>query len=65
MKLAVPESAKACGLARAPEVPYPYIESPDLEIGAGCVLFLVDGRLDTLEIFAYGNSFPEDIDEYV
>ena len=63
--LEVPESVEVCGLARAPEVPYPYVNSPDLEYGAGCVLFLEDGRLDTLEIFAYGDSFPEDIDDYV
>lgn len=37
----------------------PEIKSPQLESGAGSILFLEDGYLKTLEIFAYDNSFPE------
>ena len=42
----------------------PYIESPVLEYGASSVIFLEDGRLDTLEIFAYVGPFPEVIEDY-
>ena len=45
-------------------IPGPEIASPQLESGAGTVMFLTDGRIDCLEIFAYGNHFPEKLNDY-
>jgi hypothetical protein len=45
-------------------IPGPEISSALLESGAGTVLFVTDGVADCLEIFAYGNSFPETLSEY-
>jgi hypothetical protein len=42
----------------------PTIESPALEAGAGSLLFVKDGRLSLIEIFSYGSSFPESLDQY-
>jgi hypothetical protein len=42
----------------------PQIESPELEYGAGSLVWHEDGRLSCLEIFAYGDSFPESLAEY-
>lgn len=42
----------------------PYIESPHLEAAGGSILFLEDGRLDVLELYANGDSFPESLTEY-
>lgn len=52
-------------LALAPHIPRaegkvdmdPNIESDELESGGGCVLFLVDGKIDTLEIYTFGDKF--------
>lgn len=49
----------------SPRVPYtvsptdPVIESPQLEHGAGSVLFFEDGLASTLELYSNGDSFPE------
>ena len=43
----------------------PHVTSPRLELGAGTVLFFDDGKVDTLEVFAYGEYFPEAVDEYL
>jgi hypothetical protein len=45
-------------------IPGPEISSALLESGAGTALFVTDGVADCLEIFAYGNSFPEMLSEY-
>jgi hypothetical protein len=45
-------------------IPGPEIASSQLDSGAGTVIFLTDGRLDCLEIFAYGNHFPETLTDY-
>jgi hypothetical protein len=42
----------------------PHIESPDLMDGAGCSLFLRDGVLHYLEIYARGGFFPESLEQY-
>ena len=42
----------------------PCIESPELEAGGGCVLFLENGYLDCLEVYAHGDVFPERIGSY-
>lgn len=47
-----------------PPVDGPTIESQDLEIGGGSVLWLANGRPSCLEIYAFGDSFPEDLDEF-
>ena len=45
-------------------VPGPHIVSSALPDGAGTVLFLVDGHPDMLEIFAYGEGFPEELPDF-
>ncbi len=45
-------------------VPGPFIDSPELESGGDTVLFIHNGVIETLEIFAYGDSFPESLEEY-
>ena len=43
----------------------PVIESPELLLGGGCVLFLKNGVLDLLEIYVFGSDdYPADIDQY-
>jgi len=42
----------------------PQIESSQLEHGAGSLIWLKDGRISFIEIFAYGNQFPEELDEF-
>ena len=42
----------------------PQIRSRLLECGAGSMVFVEEGRVDLLEIYAYGNSFPKNLTEY-
>ena len=42
----------------------PVIESPRLDMGAGSVLWLSRGEPQCLEIYAFGNQFPEILDEF-
>jgi hypothetical protein len=42
----------------------PHIESPDLMDGAGCTLFIREGYLHYLEIYARGGFFPESLEQY-
>ena len=42
----------------------PHIDSADLMDGAGCTLFIRDGYLHYLEIYARGGFFPESIEQY-
>ncbi len=43
----------------------PFIESPELLLGGGCVLFLKNGVVDLLEVYAFGSGdYPADIDQY-
>ena len=44
--------------------PGPFIESPVLNGGGDTVLFIIDSLIDTLEIFAYGDIFPENLEQY-
>ena len=46
-------------------LPGPYIESDQLDFGGDSILFVNDGVIDTLEIFAYGTSFPKFLEKYV
>ncbi len=57
--VAVPDSA-----GDSTPIPGPEIVSPQLDSGAGTVVFLTDGRIDCIEIFAYGNHFPENLTDY-
>jgi hypothetical protein len=57
--LRVPDDAAPVSLAPAPVTPH--IESPDLEAGAGAVLFFENGRATTLELYTYGSAFPRDL----
>lgn len=47
-----------------PPVDGPVIESPQLGMGAGSVLWLSQGEPHCLEIYAFGNHFPEVLDEF-
>jgi hypothetical protein len=42
----------------------PEIASSQLDSGAGTVLFLTNGLIDCIEIFAYGNHFPETLGDH-
>jgi len=42
----------------------PYIESPKLKYGGGCVLFLKYGYIEMLEIYANEGNFPVGLDNY-
>jgi hypothetical protein len=42
----------------------PNIESSQLEFGAGSMLWLSHGEPCCLEIYSYGNHFPEHLDEF-
>lgn len=42
----------------------PQIKSSKLDLGGGSVFFLKNGYLKILEIYAYGKSFPEKLDEF-
>jgi hypothetical protein len=47
-----------------PPVDGPMIESPQLAMGAGSLLWLSQGEAHCLEIYAFGNHFPEALDEF-
>jgi hypothetical protein len=42
----------------------PHIDAPDLQDGAGCDLFLRDGRLHYLEVYARGGFMPDPLTGY-
>ena len=42
----------------------PQIKSKKLEFGGGSILFLKKGYVEMLEVFAYGDTFPEYLDEF-
>ena len=42
----------------------PEIRSPEIEIGACSLLWLEDGYVDCLELAAYGDSFPEEVESF-
>ena len=42
----------------------PHIVSPELMDGAGCSLFMRDGRLHYLEVYARGGFMPEALENY-
>ena len=42
----------------------PHITSPELMDGAGCTLFLRDGYLHYLEVYARGGFLPEQLEDY-
>jgi len=42
----------------------PHLESPELMDGAGCDLFLRNGRLHYLEVYARGGFMPEQPEGY-
>jgi hypothetical protein len=42
----------------------PEIISPDLPNGAGSVLFVSDGVPDVLEVFTYGDEFPNELSDF-
>jgi hypothetical protein len=42
----------------------PLIESPQLGEGGGSVLLFVDGFAQTLELYSYGDNFPEQIESW-
>lgn len=42
----------------------PWIESPDIEFGGGAVLLAEGGHITTLEMYAHGSFFNENISEF-
>lgn len=42
----------------------PHLEAPGLMDGAGCELFLRDGRLHYMEVYARGGFLPEPLQDY-
>lgn len=42
----------------------PHISAPRLPDGAGCTLFLRDGRLHYLEIYSRGGFIPETLEDF-
>ena len=42
----------------------PYLKSPSLEHGGGTLLWANDGFLNCIEMFAYGDFFPEIVSEF-
>ena len=42
----------------------PTISSPSLKNGAGSILFLKDGLVDTLEVYTFGDEMSEDLTDY-
>lgn len=47
-----------------PPVDGPVIESAQLEHGGGCILWLSGGEPHCLEIYAFGNEFPEVLERF-
>jgi hypothetical protein len=48
------------GLYTKEEAPIPYLRHPQLEAGAGAILWLEEGKVPTLERYAYGGEWPKD-----
>ncbi|MFC6977752.1 hypothetical protein [Microbulbifer taiwanensis] len=59
-KFKVSESAEKLGKERLKLEDFPgaYLTHPALEAGAGVILWLNSGYLDTLECFTYGGDWP-------
>lgn len=55
--------ASRTGTSRAPGGPCrgPAFTSPAVELGGGTLLWLRDGLVEQLEVFSYGDGFPEDL----
>jgi hypothetical protein len=48
----------------SPNLVDPVIKSPQLETGAGVILFAKEGRIALLEIYSFGGDMPEQFIEY-
>jgi hypothetical protein len=42
----------------------PYIESQEIELNGGSILWIERGKAKTIELFSYGNRFGENIHQY-
>ena len=42
----------------------PHIESPQIDIGALCILWGKNGYIDCIEMVAYGENFAEHVEEF-
>jgi hypothetical protein len=62
IKLHVPHSLPP--LEVASPISGPVIESRGIDYGGAALLFLVDGHIDQLELYANGDSFAEAITEF-
>lgn len=60
--LAAPDSAPRAAAGVRPVCPH--LDSPELMDGAGCDLFLRNGRLHYLEVYARGGFMPERLEHY-
>jgi len=43
----------------------PFIESPEIANGAGSLLWVHESGVHTLEVFAYVDPFPEQLQEFL
>jgi len=57
----VPSEMAEC---KVEKIDGPSIDSPKLEGGGGCILWCAEGRVDTLELFTTGDTFPEHLEEF-
>ena len=64
LDLSVPAEARLVGSNVSSHLDGPFVESPALEHGGGAILVSQDGRLLFLEVFAYGDHFPEQLTDY-
>ncbi|MCP4000702.1 MAG: hypothetical protein GY727_07315 [Gammaproteobacteria bacterium] len=58
----VPEGLEAAAQTLRPICPY--IDSPSLMDGGGCTLFMQNGFLHYLEIYARGGFFPKTLEQF-
>lgn len=64
LDLSVPAEARPVGSDISSQLDGPFVESPALKHGGGAVLVSHDGPLLFLEVFAYGDHFPEQLTDY-
>ncbi len=65
VKLAVPEGLGIIGsIEKRTVMNGPSIESKDIEFGGGSLIFCEKGYLDTLEMYANGSFFRENVTDF-
>ena len=54
----------ASPLANPQPIDGPRIATPQLELGAGTVLYFQDNEINCLEVYGYGETFPTKVEEW-